>query len=493
MLTIFILYLAVTVLIAWWYSRGSRTNEEFVLGNKRFSGTALALSERATGESAWLLLGLTGYAFSDGVSAIWVALGCVIGIIFIWLVMAGRLRTETERTGALTIPGLLGRKFPESRKAISMISALIIIFFFLFYIAAQFAGSGKVLEKTFGLDPLWGIIIGSAVVTIYCIMGGFVAVVVTDVFQSVLMIFTLVVFPVIAVFVAAAHNINFAESLSQAGPEIMSLTHLKIGGSAMLFIISGMSWALGYTGQPQLLSRMMAIRNDSDVKKAKWVAISWTLLAYAGAILIGLFGIAFVKSGFLGSEAGKLAEDAEKILPVMVVTLVNPLIAGILLSGVISAMMSTASTELTVSSASMTEDIISMLKKKEIESRRKLWLNRLMTMAIGIIAIFLALYMSDTVYGLVSYAWSGIGSSFGPALLLVLFWKRFSRAGVFASLISGTVGTIVWKTFFESSTGVSERLTSFVFAFLMAVFFSLIFPPKAPIPIPSYKRGKGEY
>jgi len=141
----------------------------------------------------------------------------------------------------------------------------------------------------------------------------------------------------------------------------------------------------------------------------------------------------------------------------------------------------------------MTEDIISMLKKKEIESRRKLWLNRLMTMAIGIIAIFLALYMSDTVYGLVSYAWSGIGSSFGPALLLVLFWKRFSRAGVFASLISGTVGTIVWKTFFESSTGVSERLTSFVFAFLMAVFFSLIFPPKAPIPIPSYKRGKGEY
>jgi len=129
----------------------------------------------------------------------------------------------------------------------------------------------------------------------------------------------------------------------------MSLTHLKIGGSAMLFIISGMSWALGYTGQPQLLSRMMAIRNDSDVKKAKWVAISWTLLAYAGAILIGLFGIAFVKSGFLGSEAGKLAEDAEKILPVMVVTLVNPLIAGILLSGVISAMMSTASTELTVS------------------------------------------------------------------------------------------------------------------------------------------------
>ena len=476
MLAVFIIYLVVTMFIAWWYSRGSRTNEEFVLGNKRFSGTALALSERATGESAWLLLGLTGLAFAEGLSSIWVALGCVVGIIFIWIVMAGRLRSETESTGAMTIPGLLGRKFPGSRRAISMLSAMIIIFFFVFYIAAQFAGSGKVMEKTFGLDPLWGIIIGSVVVTIYCIMGGFIAVVVTDVFQSILMIFTLVIFPVIAVYVIAANNIHFAEALSQAGPQILSLTKMKTGGAAFLFILSGMSWALGYTGQPQLLSRMMAIRNKADVRKAKWVAIIWTLLAYTGAILIGLFGLALVRSGYLGSEAGRLAEDSEKILPVMVVTLVSPIMAGILLSGVISAMMSTASSELTVSSASLTEDIISHLKKNEIESSRKLWLNRLMTLAVGITAIILALCLTDTVYGLVSYAWSGIGSSFGPALLLVLFWKRFSRAGVFASLISGTIGTIAWKIFFEESTGVSERLTSFVFAFAMAVLFSLIFP-----------------
>lgn len=476
MLTVFILYLVVTMFIAWWYSRGTRTNEEFVLGGKRFSGTALALSERATGESAWLLLGLTGHAFSEGLSAIWVALGCVIGIIFIWIVMSGRLRTETEKTGAMTIPGLLGRKFPESRKSIGMLSALIIIFFFLFYIAAQFAGSGKVLEKTFGLDPLWGIVIGSVVVTGYCIMGGFIAVVVTDIFQAILMIFTLVAFPVIAIFVASASGIPILQSLSQAGPEILSLTRMKTGGAAVLFILSGMSWALGYTGQPQLLSRMMAIRSVQDVRKAKWVAIVWTLFAYAGAILIGLFGMAFVQSGFLEAEAGKLAQDAEKILPVMVVTLVNPIIAGILLSGVISAMMSTASTELTVSSSCMTEDILSQARKNEIQAKRKLWLNRVMTLVVGAVAIILALTMTDTVYGLVSYAWSGIGSSFGPALLLTLFWKRFSRAGVFASLISGTLSTIVWKTFFEASTGVSERLTSFVFAFTMAVLFSLLFP-----------------
>lgn len=478
MLTVFVLYLAATLFIAWWYSRGKRTNEEFVLGGKRFSGTALALSERATGESAWLLLGLTGHAFSEGLSSIWVALGCVIGIVFIWMAMAGRLRTETASTGAMTVPGLLGRKFPGSSRSISLVSSLIIVFFFLFYIAAQFDGSGKVLEKTFGLDPLWGIIIGSVVVTIYCIMGGFIAVVVTDVFQAILMIFTLVVFPVIAVFFAASHDIRIVQAFSEAGPEVLSLTQMKTGGAAVLFILSGMSWALGYTGQPQLLSRMMAIRSDRDVRMARRVAIVWTLLAYAGAILIGLIGYLFFQQGLLGNETGKLADDAEKILPVMVITLVNPILAGILLSGVISAMMSTAATELTVSSSCMTEDIISRNGKREPGPGRKLWLNRILTLVVAVAAILLALTMTDTVYGLVSYAWSGIGSSFGPALLLTLFWKRFSSAGVFASLATGTLSTIVWKTWFEAQTGISERLTSFVLAFAMAVLFSFLFPER---------------
>lgn len=476
MIAIFIAYLVITIGIAWWYSRKGKTHEGFILGEKRFSGTALALSERATGESAWLLLGLTGHAFTDGVSAIWVALGCVAGIIFIWLVMAGRLREETERSGSLTVSGLLAKKFPGSEKSIGVLSAMIVVFFFVFYIAAQFSGSGKVLNKTFGLDPFWGIIISSVVITAYCIMGGFVAVVVTDVFQAILMIFTLVVFPIIAVIVAGGHNIHLIESIQAAGPEYLSLTRGTTGSTAMILVMSGLSWALGYTGQPQLLTRMMAIRDRRGVQTAKWVATIWTLLAYTGAILIGLFGIAFVHGGILGQEAGKLAGDAEKILPVMVVALVNPLLAGVLLSGVISAMMSTASSELTVSSASITEDIYTNLRKKKDTAKKMLLLNQGMTFAVGAVAITLALAMQDTVYGLVSYAWSGIGSSFGPALLLLLFWKRFSRAGIFASLITGTLATVVWKNFFEVSTGISERLASFVLAFLMAVLFSILIP-----------------
>jgi sodium/proline symporter len=478
MLIVFILYLVVTMFIAWWYSRGDKTSADFILGNKRFSGTALALSERATGESAWLLLGLTGHAYADGISAIWVALGCVIGILFIWLVMAGRLRSETEKTGAMTVSSLLAKKFPGSEKSIGMLSAMIVVFFFLFYIAAQFSGSGKVLNKTFGLDPFWGVIIGSVVVTVYCVMGGFIAVVVTDVFQAILMIFTLVAFPIIAFFVAVSNDMQIVKSLESAGSEYLSLTHGTTGTTAVILVLSGLSWMLGYTGQPQLLTRMMAIRNKKDVRNAQWIASVWTLLAYIGAILIGIFGIVFVKNGMLGADAAKLAADSEKILPVMVVTLVNPILAGILLSGVISAMMSTASSEVTVSSASITEDIYSNLKKRTHTAKRLLYINQAVTLLVGIAAIILALTMQDTVYSLVSYAWSGIGSSFGPALLLMLFWKKFSRAGIFASLFSGTVSTVIWKNFFEASTGVSERLASFVFSFAMAVLFSLLIPEK---------------
>ncbi len=477
MIAVFVLYMVATVSLAFWYSRGARSHRDFVLGGGRFGGTALALSERATGESAWLLLGLTGHAYADGLSTIWVALGCVLGILFIWMVMARRLREETERTGAMTVSSLLARRFPGAERPISLLSAAIVVFFFLLYIAAQFSGAGKVLQETFGLDPLWGILIASVVVTIYCGLGGFIAVVVTDVFQALLMIFTLVAFPVIALVMAGSKGIDLAAAFAAAGPSYLSLTGGKTGAAAAILVLSGLSWALGYTGQPQLLTRMMAIRSAKDVKTAVRVASVWTLFAYAGAILIGMIGVAFVQSGAVGGGVGKLA-DAEKILPAMVTTLVTPILAGVLLSGVISAMMSTASSEVTVSSASFSEDVVAMLRKKAATPRGMLLLNQGATVAVGAIAIVLPLTMRDTVYSLVSYAWSGIGSSFGPALVLLLFWKRLSRAGVFASLVTGTVATVVWKSFLEQPTGVSERLASYVVALAMAVAFSLAFPEK---------------
>ena len=483
MIAVFALYLVLLMVITIRTAHMSKNSADYIAGGKKIGGISMALSERATGESAWLILGLTGEAFLLGLQALWFALGCVIGIFFIWFVMGDRLRQAAEASGSLTITSLISRKFSGAEKVISSIASSIIIFFLLFYIEAQFYGGGKVLFDTFGIPQFWGVVIGSLIVVFYCMIGGFITVVATDVFQAVLMIVSLIVMPIILLFILASHNINLAASLQKAGESYVSLTGGEVGAGAFLLIASGLSWALGYTGQPQLLTRLMLVRSRKDYNRGKWVAGIWTLLAYAGAILIGFIGIAFVQEGLLGGDAvARLSDTGHKgfelIFPILVNAFMLPVLAGIMLSGAISAMMSTASSEIILCSSAITEDIHGNFAKKKMQAKRALWFNRLITLAIGLVAFGLAMLVKDSVFGLVSYAWSGIGSSFGPALLLILFWKRVSRAGVIASLLSGAFGTILWKYFFEKDTGISERLTSFVFAFVMAVLFSLLFPEK---------------
>lgn len=246
--------------------------------------------------------------------------------------------------------------------------------------------------------------------------------------------------------------------------------------TTFLLILYGLSWAFGYTGQPQLLNRMMAMRNPEENKRARIIAILWTFLAYIGAFLTGIIGYQLVQGGVLGSNAALIADDAEKLMPVMVMTLLNHLLAGILLSGAVSAMMSTASSQLIVVSSSITEDIWTNFRRQPLAEKRLLFLNKFLTLLVGLVAFVMAMTMKDTVYGLVSYAWSGIGASFGPAVILLLFWKRFSRAGVYASLVTGTLTAIIWKTWLADPTGISERLASYVLAFAAAVTFSLLFP-----------------
>jgi sodium/proline symporter len=479
MIYIFAAYLLIILVIAFISSRRTKTSKDFVLGDKNISGFSLALSERAAGESAWLLLGLTGLAFTQGLSAVWVAVGCVIGILFIWIVMAHRLREETDRTGALTLPGLISKKFPGTEKTVGFFSALIIFFFFLFYIAAQFSGAGEVLNLTFGIAPFWGKIIGSLIVTFYCMLGGFLTVVIVDVFQAFLMILTLIVLPGIALVIAASLNLSVAATMEQAGPAISSLTAGQTGAPAVIMILSGLSWALGYTGQPHLLVRMMAMRSKKDITVAINVASVWTVFAYIGALLIGIMGFVLLQNNIFGpNETSAILQNHEKVMPVLSIFLFHPLIAGVLLSGAISAMISTASSQLIVASTAVSEDVLAPTGLRKISEKNLLNFNKLITILVGIVAFILAITSSDTVYSFVSYAWSGIGSSFGPALVLLLFWKKFSRAGVYASLFFGTVGSIVWKNWLMDPTGISERLASYVIAFSMAVLFSLIFPEK---------------
>ncbi|VAW19904.1 hypothetical protein MNBD_BACTEROID01-2341 [hydrothermal vent metagenome] len=478
MITVFIAYLVILILIVAYSARRSKTNRDFVLGGKKISGFSLALSERATGESAWLLLGLTGHAYAEGMAAIWVALGCVAGILFLWVFLAQPLQRITVKTDALTVPGLFSGTFSGTSKSIGLLSSVIVVFFFMLYIAAQFSGAGKIFNDTFNIDPFWGMVIGSALVTVYTMLGGFITVVATDAFQAILMVFTCIALPIIALMVAASLNIDIARFITHASYTIPLNNNEVRSVTGWLLILNGLSWALGYTGQPQLIIRMMAMRNQKETRQARWLAVTWTLLAYIGAFMIGIIGYQLVQAGALGSSAASIAQDSEKIMPLMVMTLLNPVLAGILLSGAVSAMMSTASSQLMVVSSSMTEDIYTQMSKKKIQEKRMLLLNKLLTLLVGLVAFLLAITMKETVYELVSYAWSGIGASFGPAIVLLIFWKRFSRAGVFASLITGTVSAVAWKTFLAVPTGISERLASYMLAFVMAVVFSLIFPEK---------------
>jgi len=392
--------------------------------------------------------------------------------------MAEPLRRVTEKTGALTVSGLFFRSFPGSEKKIGLLSSVIIIFFFILYLAAQFSGAGKIFNDTFQIEPFWGMVIGAGVVTLYSMLGGFITVVAVDAFQAILMIVTCVVLPIIALFIAAASGLGFAEALMHSGASLNEPAMAITAGAWVLLVINGLSWAFGYTGQPQLLNRMMAMQNPAETKRARVVAIGWTLIAYSGAFLIGIIGFNMVQAGLMGEGAAAIAADAEKVMPIMVITLVNPLLAGILLSGAVSAMMSTASSQLIVVSSSITEDIVTNLQRKQMPEGRMLFLNKVLTLMVGVVAFILVLTMEDTVYGLVSYAWSGIGASFGPAVLLLLFWKKFSRAGVYASLITGTLSAIVWKTWLADPTGISERLASYLLAFAAAVIFSLLFPER---------------
>ncbi|MCE4564277.1 sodium/proline symporter [Maribellus sp. CM-23] len=476
MIIVFVAYLLVLIAIVAYSARRSRTNNDFVIGGKKISGFSLALSERATGESAWLLLGLTGLAYSEGMAAIWVALGCVSGILFLWTFLAQPLQKLTEKTGALTVPGLFSAKFKGTQRSFGVLSSLIIIFFFVLYIAAQFSGAGKIFNDTFRIDPFWGMVIGSSLVTLYTMLGGFITVVATDAFQAILMVITCVVLPIIALGIAATNNIDIASAITQASYTVPLNADTVKQATGGLLILNGLSWAFGYTGQPQLLTRMMAMRSQKETQQSRWLAISWTLLAYIGAFLIGIIGYKLVQAGLLGEAAASVSNDAEKIMPVMVMTLLNPILAGILLSGAVSAMMSTASSQLMVVSSSMTEDFYLHVTKKKISEKRMLNLNKLLTLGVGLVGFLLAITMEDTVYGLVSYAWSGIGASFGPAIVLLVFWKKLSRAGVFASLITGTITAVVWKTWLVDLTGISERLASYVLAFSLAVVFSLLFP-----------------
>ncbi|MEE3196043.1 MAG: sodium/proline symporter [Candidatus Neomarinimicrobiota bacterium] len=465
---IFIFYLLFLIVVGLMSIKYNKSQEDYLLAGRRLGPWVTAFSERASGESAWLLLALPGAAISVGLGEVWTVVGITLGIIASWFLIAEKLRIETEKYSALTIPGYLHKKYNDNSNIIRLFSSVIIAFFFLFYVSAQFHASGKVINTLFGLSSINGIIIGAIVIIFYTLMGGFFAIAWTDLLQGILMIGTLVILPIVGIIELQNHERTIVEALNQVGESKSSYTMGKSGLAAVSVVLGGLSWGLGYLGQPHLVIRYMAIKNPKDINKAKLIAILWALPGISGAFLIGLVALNYFGPDFF------IINDVEQAMPLLATELLPPIFAGLLISGAVAAMMSTADSQLLVSTSAITEDFIHQFLGLNLSDKTLLLINRITIIILGIIAFCIAIFSEFTgknIFSVVSYAWSGLGSSFGPVLVLSLWWTKTTRKGVIAGLLVGFFSTIIWANT-DLRLIVSERLVSFVFAFIVVILVS---------------------
>ncbi|MCP4569505.1 MAG: sodium/proline symporter [FCB group bacterium] len=460
-----ILYLAFLVIVAFWTFRFNKTLGDFLLAGRRLGTWVVAFSERASGESAWLLLGLPGVLFAAGFVELWVAIGCTSGILFSWMFIARPLRVATGKLGALTLPDFFERRFDDDTHALRIFSSLIITFFFTFYVCAQLMAAGKLFALFLPITNLQAMIIGGGIIVFYTLMGGFFAVAWTDFVQAILMLITLVVLPVVAVMELGGWNSALAQ-VSALHPNHLDILGGKTGMVAALSIISGLAWGLGYMGMPHLLTRFMAIKNPNDLRKGAVIGISWAVLAFWGAMFIGLFATVLL--------AADAVLDQEKVMPLLAIKLFPGWIAGILIAGALAAMMSTADSQLLVSTSALAEDIYHQLLNKKADQKKLVFISRMLTLLVGVIAFVVALVSKELVYKMVAFAWSGLGASFGPVLLLTLWWKRTTREGVLAGMICGTLVTIVWRLTPALKATLFEIVPAFFMALLACVIVSLL-------------------
>lgn len=463
-----IVYLVILLVIGFAAARRMKGLDDFVLGGRRIGPLAAAISERASGESSWFLLGLPGAAYAFGFSEFWSVIGIAFGIFCSWTFLAVPLRRQTEKYGALTIPDYFEARFPGFRgrsQTLRIVSMVIIIFFYTLYVAAQFIGGGKLLNAAFGLDPVWGILITGVVVMLYTLLGGFLAVVWTDVVQGIMMAAVAFVLPVIGIMEMGG-PVALVERLHSVGGGFSLTMNAGKTGAAFVFgvMLGSLSWGLGYLGQPHLLTRYMAIRSHTQIRRGTLIAMIWVLVAYWGAAMIGIVGA--------GTFTTPLA-DAEQVMPLLARALMPGWIAGLMLAGAIAAMMSTADSQLIVVTSSIVEDVYVKLMKAKADPARLVLFSRMATIGVSVVALVLAYSAEDTIFDLVSYAWAGLGASFGPPLLLALRWKHTNYAGVLAGMIAGSVGNVVWKNVPGLNDALDLKLASFLIALVVTVAVSL--------------------
>lgn len=475
----FLVYLLVLIVVGLFAFRRTRTFDDYYLAGRNLSPWVAALSAEASSESGWLLLGLPGQAFAQGIGAFWVALGCVCGTFFNWTALARKLRKLTGLFRAITIPDYLETRFADTSHTIRVIAALLIAVFMTAYVAAQFVASGKALSVTFGLDYTVAVLLGSAVILFYTMMGGFFAVAWTDVIQAMMMIFGLVLIPIVGTVKLGGPAALWAKlaSVAPAGAGFLSLKVGKEGIALATFLVGMIGIGLGYPGQPHIMVRFMAIKKPSLVRKGALIGVVWAVIALYGAVFIGL-----VARASLTGDPG----DPERVMPLLAMQLLPSWLAGVMIAAAMAAMMSTADSQLLVASSSFVQDFYHRAFGREPKPRTLVLLSRIVTLVVGVVATVIALRQDPenpvgVVFWLVLYAWGGLASSFGPLLVLSVYWRRVTRPGAIAGMIAGSVTVIIWKNIPALSGFLYELVPGFAASSLVIVLVSLFTkPPAAP-------------
>ena len=483
-----ILYLGIVVIIGLNCSKQNKDTDDYFLGGRKLGPFVTAMSAEASDMSSWLLLGLPGVAYLAGLAeASWTAIGLAVGTYLNWLIVAKRIRRYSIKVDAITIPEFFSARYHDRNKILQLVAAIIIIIFFVPYTASGFSACGKLFASLFGVDYHMAMIISAIVIMVYTTLGGFLAASTTDFIQSVIM--TIAIITVFGFGTSVAGGWGAVMDNAKALPgylDVFNTYDVSTGSSvkySALTIASLMAWGLGYFGMPHILLRFMAARKESDLTLSRRIASVWVVISMGVAIMIGVVGLGVSKAGAIETLS---ASESETVL-VKIAQLLSTngalcaIIAGIILAGVLAATMSTADSQLLAAASSVTEDILNSKLKINVDAKKRMLIARVSVIVISLLGIIIAWNPNSSVFRIVSFAWAGFGATFGPVVLLALFWKRSNFQGACAGMIAGAILVFAWKFGISKLGGafaIYELLPAFVVAIIVNVIVSLV--TKAP-------------
>ena len=458
---VLVIYLGLLAAFAIWSRSETKTLSGYYLAGKKLPFWVVAFSTNATGESGWLLLGLTGMGYAVGAQAYWVVVGEVIGMSLAWGLVSRRLKKLGDATDSITVPDVLASRFDDTWHLIRAIAVVIILVMVTTYITAQLVASGKAFSSFLGMDYKVGVVLGSVIIIAYTLVGGYKAVSYTDVLQGVLMLAGLILVPIVAINAAGGWG-NVEAALLAEDPELLNVFSLSNGGVAgWVGLVSFVAIGLPFLGVPQLLVRFMSARDDAEIKKARIVSV----------VVMALFGLGAVTAGIAGRALIPELADPETIFPRLSNELFPPIISGVLMVVVLSAIMSTADSLLLLASSAVVRDTMQKILGSKKSDQQLASYGKIVTLIIGVIAIAFAIPEAQFIFYFVLFAWAGLGSAFGPVVLCLLYYEKTTRAGVVAGMLGGFLTSVGWVLFFKEQT---YDLYEAVPGFFVGICFTLI-------------------